>query len=496
MRALSRRIVWAALVALLTGMGLTLVNPATSPAVSPTVGRFELVGSSDLLGRGMNAALAVHGDYAYVGSRTDGSHPNSGILVVDISRPTRPEVVHQIGPPDAGNLGETSRELRVWPDRDLLVVLNFECNPAGHLCPASEAIDVSPTVRFFDIRGDRAWRPRLVSTYHLPDTPHEFFLWDDPRVPGRALLYVTTAYQGSGADIDHEEPHLLVTDISRARQGEFRELARWSPDRDPRWDEAGLHSLSLSRNGRRAYLADLEGGFLMANTRQLAEGRLRPRIRQLTPASAAVHHEAPGAHSAVPLPGRPFAMVTDEVYGRGGGLGPAIGYNMLLGCPWGWARLVDVRDPRAPSVVGEYKASPWNDASRCSELSPLDREGGASYSSHNPTVTRHLGLVSWHSAGLHAADLADPSSPRTTAVFSPEPRTAVVTEDPVLSSGGSQRTVVWSYPVVQDGLIFVVDVRNGLYVLRYHGPHADELRCRTFIEGNSNLGRRIPDCGR
>ena len=35
----------------------------------------------------MNAALAVHGDYAYVGSRTDGTHPDSGILVVDISNP-------------------------------------------------------------------------------------------------------------------------------------------------------------------------------------------------------------------------------------------------------------------------------------------------------------------------------------------------------------------------------------------------------------------------
>jgi hypothetical protein len=37
-------------------------------------------------------------------------------------------------------------------------------------------------------------------------------------------------------------------------------------------------------------------------------------------------------------------------------------------------------------------------------------------------------------------------------------------------------------------LIYVVDIRNGLYVLRYTGPHADEVAGISFLEGNSNLG--------
>jgi hypothetical protein len=45
----------------------------------------------------MNAAPAVKGDYAYVGSRTDGNHLNSGVLVVDGSRPSNPQVVNEIG---------------------------------------------------------------------------------------------------------------------------------------------------------------------------------------------------------------------------------------------------------------------------------------------------------------------------------------------------------------------------------------------------------------
>jgi len=33
----------------------------------------------------------------------------------------------------------------------------------------------------------------------------------------------------------------------------------------------------------------------------------------------------------------------------------------------------------------------------------------------------------------------------------------------------------------------VVDVRNGLYVLRYHGPWAEQVAAESFLEGNSNL---------
>jgi hypothetical protein len=33
-----------------------------------------------------------------------------------------------------------------------------------------------------------------------------------------------------------------------------------------------------------------------------------------------------------------------------------------------------------------------------------------------------------------------------------------------------------------------VDIRNGLYILRYTGPHADEVAGVRFLEGNSNLG--------
>jgi hypothetical protein len=47
---------------------------------------------------------------------------------------------------------------------------------------------------------------------------------------------------------------------------------------------------------------------------------------------------------------------------------------------------------------------------------------------------------------------------------------------------------MWSYPIIEDGLIYVVDLRNGLYVLEYHGAFEKEVRRIGFLEGNSNQG--------
>jgi hypothetical protein len=48
---------------------------------------------------------------------------------------------------------------------------------------------------------------------------------------------------------------------------------------------------------------------------------------------------------------------------------------------------------------------------------------------------------------------------------------------------------MWSYPVVQNGLIYVVDIDLGLYILRYTGPHAAEVSKAAYVEGNSAPSR-------
>ena len=121
-------------------------------------------------------------------------------------------------------------------------------------------------------------------------------------------------------------------------------------------------------------------------------------------------------------------------------------------------------------------------------------ESTRSYSSHNPTLTQHLAIVDWHSGGLQIIDTSDPTKPVQAGFFIPDPPASVANEDPALSQGTASRnnkTVFWSYPIIRDGLIYVIDVRNGLFVFKYTGPHADEVREVDFLEGNSNLGDAV-----
>ena len=49
---------------------------------------------------------------------------------------------------------------------------------------------------------------------------------------------------------------------------------------------------------------------------------------------------------------------------------------------------------------------------------------------------------------------------------------------------------MWSYPVIQDGLIYTVDLRNGLYILKYNGPYEQEVDNDQLPGGQLQPGRR------
>jgi hypothetical protein len=91
---------------------------------------------------------------------------------------------------------------------------------------------------------------------------------------------------------------------------------------------------------------------------------------------------------------------------------------------------------------------------------------------------------------MQAIDISDPANPSQAGFFSPEPLDEVALEDPALSRGPT-KVVFWSFPIIRNGLIYVLDVRNGLYVLRYSGAHAEDVQNIRFLEGNSNLGDAV-----
>ncbi len=458
--------------ALVDALAAAPVTTAGQPAaLGPISENFTLVGHHDLGARGMNAALAIHGDHAYVGSRTDGkSIPgvaenvnNAGILIIDISDPANMTQVGQIGLPHQALTDQTSREMRVWPERDVLIVMNLSsnCSELIHMCaPAGGPPD---TFDFYDISDPV--NPVHVAQYDPTNNPHEFYLWVDPEDPEeRALLFVSGTSSNS----------FYVTDISGYPNGNFEQLGLMDLDSVSTGE---LHSMTPDFDGRTTYLANLTGGLGVMDTADVVEGvedaEFRPRTNPVT----APTWPGPGAHSALRVPGQDLTIVADEVYGDAL---KALGEH---GCPWGWVRFFDTSNKAQPAQVGEFRL-PVNEEDFCATDVPRP---SSSYSAHNPTVTDELLFISWHAGGLRAISFDDPANPVQEGAFIPEPLTAVVQEDPALTAG-QDKVAFWSFPIIKDGIIYVVDVRNGLYALEYTGRDAADVSSIGFLEGNSNTG--------
>jgi hypothetical protein len=478
-----------------TGPRVTVVDGGTVPGTAKHV---RVIGHEPLFARGMNAAIAVLDDsgYVYVGNRTDGqpTHPNPGLLVVDATDPTAPAVVNEIGPPLAGNPGETTRELRIWQHEQILVVLTFGCSASLHACSGG----ATPNFRFFDLSDPAnpahimSFVPRQASG--ATRTPHEFFLWVDPGNPERAYIWATLPTGSTSAN----NANLGIWDISGVASGITPQLlaqGTWIS----RYELGGvgsqfdgrlaLHSIDVSADGRTTTLAHQRGHSLVLDTSEVVDAPPAPGTvlnlsddlltnpldrPQWGTARDDCDRECAESHSAEQVPGRDLIVNTDEIYGT---------FTLPFhGCPWGWVHVIDYADPAHPEIVSEYKTS----LNVCPAPDPLSDER-TSFASHNPTVTPNLVLVTWHAAGFHVIDIANETKPKQAGWFSPTPLPAVATEDPALN-GGPNKVTMWSYPIVDDGLIYVVDLRNGLYILEYRGKFPGQIRKLDFLEGNSNQG--------
>jgi hypothetical protein len=232
-----------------------------------------------------------------------------------------------------------------------------------------------------------------------------------------------------------------------------------------------LASVGASDDGRTAYLSYQTAGLFAIDLTQVVDENVSPQIFMLTPASHSLRWAPPGIgpHAATPVPGRKLLAATEEI----------LPDELETNCPWGHLRLVDISDPMTPAVAGEL----W-----LPEQYPGLCAGWPAqtvYTASAVTATENLALVTWYDGGLQLIDIADAEHPFQVAEFRPRPIPEVEAIDPVF---GGSAVEVWGYPIIQDGLIYVVDVRNGLYILRYDGWRDGEINERRLLEGNSNLG--------
>jgi len=478
----------AAMVAAIAPAGASAPSNVGTASAYGLAKNFQLVGHTDLAQRGMNSPIAVAGKCVYVGDRyysqsaSEKVRANGGIAIIDASNPRKPKQTGVIPP-----IGiSTQREMRADAGLGILVVEGYSPFINGWTPTGSTINDL----KIYDIHSD-CLHPRLLSTYDFgPRAPHEFFLWKDPQHPGRALAYVTfTIYS----------PDLMVIDLTDPASPALAGVFDLGIDQAQKTidfaDESGsgyTHSLTVSDDGTRAYMAAWDYGFFTLDTSLLANPPAGS-VGVARPVGIGKLDYGHNVHSAAQIPGRPEMVFTQEDYANAG-----------HGCPFGTLRTgkMDTNGDGGATVDGSFSL-PENDAANCGKKN-------GTFSSHNPTLFHDVALLTWYAGGLRAVDLTDPSHlhedgayvPRPTftpalrdnRLFFPgkatKPGNGLPTDTTYPGSIAPQWTgAMWSYPVVQNGLIYVVDIDLGLYILRYTGAHASEVSKAAFVEGNSAPSR-------
>ena len=421
------------LAAVVLVLGGVLVGPGSFPAAAATAS-LDIVGRQSLGGRGMNAALVVAGHCAWVGSRND-----APVQVVDIANPAAPVVLGTL----PRHPGSTPRELRAVPLNHLLVVLYYRLSGRG-----------PNRYEIYHWDADCAASTLIGQWDFGSSSPHEFYVWQDPAEAGRVLLY-TTMFATATRE-------LQVLDISTPSRPVM--VGGWTVP--SAYGHAPVHSVGISADGRTAFLSLWTGGLVMADVGDFAAGKAGPVVRPLTPPGSAYRTPPGNVHSAVPLDGGTRLLTTDERY-------PA---PFGAGCPFGPAHIVDIQDPAHPAVVATLSV-PENTPSACAAAS------NGTWTSHNATLTPHLAFITWYSAGLQVFQLDDPTQPVHLAELRPAGINPALRDLQL----GTTDTLTWSYPILAGGLIYMVDINQGLLVLRYTGPHQDEVAATVLAEGNSNV---------
>jgi hypothetical protein len=163
-----------------------------------------------------------------------------------------------------------------------------------------------------------------------------------------------------------------------------------------------------------------------------------------------------GVHSAVPVPNRPsltkgntskrpaWVVITEEWP-----FGP---------CPERGLRIINIESEINPMMVGALAQSDSLVEKCLAQPKPPGALIRPMMHAHNPTVLSNLVFVGWLGHGVRAIDISNPFNPREVGHARPVPWGDIMT-----------------YPDIHNGLIYVGDNHTGLHVLKYTGPHADEV---------------------
>ncbi len=246
-------------------------------ADQPLARGMELVGRSDLGGRGLNAAVWSYRNFAYVGttSQRPGANasacPGWGVTIVDIANPSRPSVVGSIAQ-RAGTSAEDVQVLAVDSSAfrgDLMAAGLQRCGADG-----------SAGLSLWDVTDPR--QPSELGFFDLGRGPvgvHEFWLF---RRQSQTIALLAVPFSET---LDPEnQGDVRIVDLSNPRAPV--QLGHWGAVRALGLNQRGgqgrnrqtyAHSVRASPDGRFAYVAYWDGGVIILDISDLANPRYAGR---------------------------------------------------------------------------------------------------------------------------------------------------------------------------------------------------------------------------
>jgi hypothetical protein len=385
---------------------------STLPPIADARG-LELVGHTDLGGKGDGMQVMRNGDIVYVGHMGDFG---VGTSVVDVSDLRRPRVVAQLPAPKRAHAHKAQYA-------DGLLLVNHERYPYDETDPESTGVVV------YDVSD--AARPKQIGFLRVEGSGVHRIWWTGgryayasargrPGIHGASLITVDLA--------DPEQPRLHA-------EWSFDEQRRAGPDpgiRAPGRYPSCHHAIV---RGDRAYAGWFDAGVVIF---AITDGRLSP-IGQVDWTERAGGH--PYTHTALPLGDRGLVIATDE----------AIDPDRT-GAPKD-IHVIDIADERAPREIARF---PVPESRPTSGL----RFGPHNLHENRPGTFQSDTIVcaTYFSAGLRVYDTSDPRAVMEVARFVPEaPR---------------GQTVIQLNDVLVDAdrTVFVTDRHHGgLYILRPTG---------------------------
>jgi hypothetical protein len=401
----------------LLGAALALLIVLPARAQEP----LELVGAYDPGTPGLNATAVGLDGFAYLGSWGSAVQcPGLGARVFDIRDPSAPALIATA----AAYRGTTAEHLAAVPYANAAFVGNvlfagLQRCAASSGAPSGLAIwDVTDPANPVELS--------FFPTGRGARGVHEFTV---RRRGDQMLAYLAVP----NSEVTEGHGDLWIVDVTDPRQP--FELADWGARRDAGLNvgvgpqcapacrgsvpQAFLHSVTLSPDGRTAYLSYWDLSLIILDVSESTAPRWLGWFAEPS-ASEGNTHSVALVHSGK------LALVGDETFGP----------------PWGRLRLVDVQDAANPVQVGVFE-TPESAAGIPGEQ--------YAYTIHNPLADDrdpNRAYLAWYADGVRVVDVSDASRPVETFQWLPP-------HDPM----------VWNVALMGD-LLLVGDVYNGLFVLR------------------------------